>query len=105
VATGEIDLERIWDLPSEEGRKELMKMKGVGVKVADCVLLFAYQKTEVFPIDVWIKRAVEHYYFQGQERSLRELRDFAARFGVYAGFAQEYLYAYAREVEFEKRQK
>ena len=49
-------------LPFEEARRELMKLKGVGPKAADCILLFAFQKYEAFPVDVWIRRIMQQNY-------------------------------------------
>lgn len=75
----------------EELRNELMELPGVGDKVADCVALFGFGQLEAFPIDVWMKRALERLY--GQTGSYGKLRAFAqARFGPCAGYAQEYLY-------------
>jgi N-glycosylase/DNA lyase len=77
---------------SYEGlRAELINLPGVGDKVADCVSLFGFGRLESFPIDVWIERALLRLY--GQKGSYSRLRGFAsARFGSYAGYAQEYLY-------------
>jgi N-glycosylase/DNA lyase len=72
-------------------------MPGIGEKVADCVLLFALGHVTAFPIDVWVRRAVERLYFRDRPRSMRDLRAFArARFGPLAGYAQQHLFAYAR---------
>jgi N-glycosylase/DNA lyase len=49
-------------LPYEQARRELMKLKGVGPKAADCILLFAFQKYEAFPVDVWIRRIMNEHY-------------------------------------------
>jgi N-glycosylase/DNA lyase len=71
-----------------------MRLMGVGPKVADCVLLFGFQKYEVFPVDVWIARIMQHCYGvpekEGYEKISRRGREI---FGPYAGYAQEYLYA------------
>lgn len=97
VSSGEINLEHIEKLDSSEAREELMKIPGVGPKIADCVLLYSYGKTDVFPTDVWIKRVVEVLFF-GREAKLPEIQEFAGtRFGELAGFAQQYLFYYARE--------
>lgn len=96
--------ETIQTLPYEEARKELMKMKGVGPKAADCILLFAFQKYESFPVDVWILRIMREHYLPklpgNAPLTLREydmIRTFArTHFGRFCGYAQEYLYA-ARE--------
>lgn len=97
VAEGEIDLEEIQELPTEEARKILMQIPGVGRKIADCVLLFSMRKFDAFPVDVWIRRVVEHLYFDGAEVPMKKLIEFAEkRFGPLAGFAQQYLYHYTR---------
>jgi len=101
--------ERCWEetihrLPYEQARKELMKLKGVGPKAADCILLFAFQKYEAFPVDVWIRRIMRKHYLPDipgdAPLTIREydtIRSFARHhFGEYCGYAQEYLYA-ARE--------
>jgi N-glycosylase/DNA lyase len=91
-------------LPYEEARRELMNLSGVGPKAADCILLFAFQKYEAFPVDVWIRRIMREHYIRtrGNNPALTNgeydtIRRFARQqFGNYCGFAQEYLYA-ARE--------
>jgi N-glycosylase/DNA lyase len=78
-----------------------MKLHGVGPKAADCILLFAFQKYEAFPVDVWIRRIVQQHYLpsliHGSPLMTREydtIRRFAReQFGEYCGYAQEYLYA------------
>jgi N-glycosylase/DNA lyase len=101
VATREVDLDSLADLPYEQAKQNLRRLPGVGEKVADCVLLFAFSFSEAFPVDVWIKRAVEHVYFDSREVKIREIREFArAHFGRYAGYAQEYIYYYARHCGF-----
>jgi len=78
-------------------REELLKFKGVGPKVADCILLFSGIRFDVFPVDVWVKRVMEELYF-GREASFREIEDFSRNyFGPLAGYAQQYLFYYARE--------
>lgn len=93
--------ETIRQLPYEEARKEMMKLQGVGPKAADCILLFAFQKYEAFPVDVWIRRIVQERYLPdlatGAPLTSREydrIRRFTQKhFGEYCGWAQEYLYA------------
>jgi N-glycosylase/DNA lyase len=88
-------------LPYEEARKELMKLHGVGPKAADCILLFAFQKYEAFPVDVWIRRIMQKHYLPdlatGASLTNREydtIRHFALdHFGEHCGWAQEYLFA------------
>lgn len=98
VYNGEVVLRDIYRMPTIEAKKELMKIKGVGPKIADCILLFAFGKTEVFPTDVWIKRVIEGIYFEGKDMKLEEIQQFAKDyFGDLAGYAQQYLFFYGRE--------
>ncbi|WP_245618584.1 hypothetical protein [Methanogenium cariaci] len=92
--------ERIRKLPFEEARRALQAYPGIGPKVADCVLLFGFQKYESFPVDVWIRMIMHRLYGIGNpEKSLtpaeyERIRRFAQEhFGPYAGYAQEYLFA------------
>lgn len=87
VACGEISLDGIMDMPSALGAYELCKIKGVGPKVAACALLFGFGKYDAFPVDVWIKKAIEKY-FPGEFDP--------SRLGPYAGVAQQYLFYYER---------
>lgn len=97
VAVGDFVLSEPAELPYGEARKLLLALPGVGDKVADCVLLFAYGKSEAFPVDVWVKRAVERWYFGGRVVTERRIREFARqRFGVLAGYAQQHLFYHAR---------
>lgn len=93
-----INLTDLYAFETEQAKEELMKIKGVGPKIADCILLFAYGKTEVFPTDVWIKRVVEGLYFNGEEKNPAYIHAFAKEyFGKLAGYAQQYLFFYGRE--------
>ncbi|MDU4861969.1 MAG: DNA glycosylase [Terrisporobacter othiniensis] len=83
---------------TDECIKELMKFNGVGPKVADCIALFGMQKYDTFPVDVWVKRVMEEFYVE-DNLSLPKIRQFALeKFGDSAGFAQQYLFYYAREL-------
>lgn len=97
VYHGEISEERLLRMSVDEARKSLMSIHGVGEKVANCVLLFGLGFTEVFPVDVWMQRIMESLYFpDGAKRE--EIECFAYdKFGSYAGYAQQYLFAYGRE--------
>jgi N-glycosylase/DNA lyase len=98
IAAGEVDLDSVAGLTYEEARDMLKRLPGVGDKVADCALLFSFSFHEAFPVDVWIKRAVERVYFDSRDLKIREIHEFArSHFGKYAGYAQEYIYYYARE--------
>lgn len=85
VADGKIDLEKIKALTLDEARKELLNIYGVGIKVANCALLFGFGFYDAFPVDVWMKRVME-YYSDG----LPECFD-----GI-GGIAQQYLFHWAR---------
>ena len=98
VSEGKCDLEKLQEMETSKAKEALIGLPGVGEKVADCILLFAYGRMEVFPIDVWIERTLRKLYFKGRRRTLRKMQRFAKRrFGAAAGYAQEYLYAYARK--------
>ena len=98
IASGKVNLDSLANLPYAEAKERLKSLPGVGEKVADCTLLFAFSFYEAFPVDVWIKRAVEKVYFGSREVKVREIHEFAhSHFGPYAGYAQEYIYHYARE--------
>ena len=98
IANGEMDLENLRTLPTSELRRELCRLPGVGEKVANCVLLFAYERLEAFPIDVWIERVLRELYFAKKRKvTSQRLRQFSATyFGPYAGYAQQYLFHHAR---------
>ena len=82
---------------AETCHEELQKFTGVGPKVADCIMLFSMEKHSAFPVDVWVKRAMQHFYL-APELSLKKIREFGIdKFGELSGFAQQYLFYYARE--------
>jgi N-glycosylase/DNA lyase len=107
-----IELERLKTLPYLEAIEMLVEFPGVGLKVADCVLLFSLEKTKAFPVDVWVKRVILNHYANQLPESLvkklstheslsnseyEKLNAFGrSYFGEYAGYAQEYLYHYER---------
>ena len=81
----------------DDAKRELLRIKGVGSKVADCILLFGLGKRSSFPVDVWIKRIIEYYYFDS-EQTVGKIEQFAReRFSSLGGYAQQYLFYYARE--------
>jgi N-glycosylase/DNA lyase len=98
VACGDADLEQWSELSDELLRARLCQLPGVGAKVANCVMLFAYERLRAFPIDVWIERVLKEKYFPRRRViPTEELRTFAARyFGNYGGYAQQYLFHHAR---------
>lgn len=96
IKAGLLDSDVIYNAPIDEARTEISKIKGVGPKVADCILLFGASRTEVFPTDVWMKKVLTSLY--GFETlAPNEINTFAKeKFGKYAGYAQQYLFNYAR---------
>lgn len=89
VASGYIDFSDIEKKDTAEASSKLCEIKGVGPKVASCVLLFSFRKYDCFPIDVWVKRILDKYYPNGTT---------AEYFGKYAGIAQQYLFHYERNL-------
>ncbi|MDI6618701.1 MAG: DNA glycosylase [Clostridiales bacterium] len=97
VNDGDLDLYNLDKIGYSKARDELMELKGVGPKVSDCILLFSMGYYEAFPVDVWIKRVMQFFYLT-QDDSLKKIEIFAQnKFKELAGFAQEYLFYYARE--------
>ncbi len=90
-------LSKLGSMKYERAKEKLMEIDGIGDKVADCILLFGYGKLNAFPIDTWIKRAIEKLYFDGKKQSINRIHEFAEeQWGAYAGYAQQYLYHFAR---------
>lgn len=98
VASREVDLTAIASMGDNEARDALCQLAGVGPKVANCVLLFAYERLTSFPIDVWIERVLRTLYFARKRKvTTQRMQDFAAKyFGPYGGYAQQYLFHHAR---------
>lgn len=92
------DVYKYNSLSTEECRKELMKFNGIGPKVCDCIALFGMQKYDTFPVDVWVKRVMQEFYVE-EDMSLPKIRAYAIdKFKELSGFAQQYLFYYAREL-------
>jgi len=103
VLSGEIEFERLKDMTTVDAKEELQKIPGIGPKVSDCILLFALNRYEVFPTDIWIKRVMEYFYSPDGKYRLSEIQEVAKElFGEFAGFAQQYLFYYARELKIGK---
>jgi N-glycosylase/DNA lyase len=112
ICEEKINLETFKALPYLDARKRLLEFSGVGLKVADCVLLFSLEKMEAFPVDVWVKRVIlNHYANQFPEPAVKKMQSHTSLtngeyekigafartyFGTYAGYAQEYLFHYER---------
>ncbi len=107
VKNKEIDIEKLEQIEDiEQLREELLKLPGVGPKVADCIMLFSMKKHEVFPIDVWVKRVMTELYFSVDEDVVKvnpnnkKILEFAnEKFGKLAGLAQQYLFYWRRELD------
>lgn len=97
IADGKLSLDYVKTLPTPEAKQALMSLTGVGNKVSDCILLFGLNRADAFPVDVWIKRIMEYCYFDG-EQPISAISAFAEnKFGALGGFAQQYLFFWARE--------
>ena len=97
IANTELDLGRLYQMPTESARAELLSLPGVGRKIADCVLLFAYGFQDAFPIDVWVTKALRQLYYPNKRTRAKRLHRFAAtHFGPNAGYAQQYLFHHMR---------
>ncbi|PYK56365.1 MAG: 8-oxoguanine DNA glycosylase [Verrucomicrobia bacterium] len=98
VASGEADLDSWRALSERQLREQLCELPGVGMKVANCVMLFAYERIAAFPIDVWIERVLrESYFVRGRKVTSKAMAEFVANyFGAHGGYAQQYLFHHAR---------
>jgi N-glycosylase/DNA lyase len=92
VNSCEISLDNVAKMSYNDSKRELCKIKGVGNKVADCVLLFGFAKWEAFPRDVWVNRVMEKYYPHGLPECTRG----------FEGIAQQFLFHYERHIDKEK---
>jgi len=96
VAAGEVDLDHVASLPDDGARRELCRLPGVGIKVANCALLFAFERLDAVPIDVWIGRVLRGLR-GGRRGTPAQMERFARRkLGPYAGYVQQYLFHHAR---------
>lgn len=95
IASGEVNIEDLLNMDTLSARKELMKIPGIGAKVADCILLFSMKRMESFPVDTWIKKVMSELYVDSS--NITQINKYASqRFGKYAGIAQQYLFYYKR---------
>ena len=96
LVNGEVDLASLPDMPYEAAAEALLRLYGVGIKVADCALLFSGAHREAFPVDRWVIRVMNALY-PASGNTIEAVRRYAAdRWGALAGLAQEYLFHYAR---------
>ena len=94
VCAGELDLAALAGAPYADAKARLMECRGIGAKIADCIAVFALDKLEAFPVDVWVRRALAEWYFPMQKKPPdRALVEWAqGYFGRYAGYSQQYLF-------------
>ena len=91
------DLLSLKEMSYPEARKRLMSLSGVGRKIADCILLYSLDFLEAFPMDTWIKKGLQKFYFDGRRVGEKTMEEFVSdHFGRYAGYAQLYLYHFWR---------
>jgi len=107
VLDGKIDFDSLKKMDYQTAKKELIKVFGIGNKVADCILLFSLEKLEAFPFDRWMLRILQKYYsnkFQISTKTLTEKtydqlhENVVDHFGAYAGYAQQFLFKMEREL-------
>src|SRR6266404_9123662 len=105
VASGDVDLGKLAALSDIDLRVRLCELPGVGAKVANCVMLFAYERLGAFPIDVWIGRVLKDKYFPRKRKVTgQRLRAFSETyFGKHGGYAQQYLFHHARVASRKRR--
>src|ERR1043166_54891 len=97
IDSGEVWLDKLPGMDYERALEELMKLPGVGEKIAACTLLFSCGHDEAFPIDVWVERSLRRLYFGGEKVTAKKLREFTrSHFGPYAGWAQQHLFFQGR---------
>lgn len=102
ILKGDLDINYLEKLEDTKSiREELLKLDGVGPKVADCILLFGFNRYEVFPIDVWVRRVMNDLYIRNEQESkvskvqIKKLAE--EKYGKLAGLAQQYLFYWKRE--------
>jgi len=103
VADGDISLDELFELDYEDAKKKLMELDGIGEKVADCILLFAFGKMEAFPVDTHVEKVVSTYYgdhdFFKDGITKAKIGTWGRMyFGKYCGYAQQYLF-YQKRLE------
>ena len=112
IIIGTLNIEELSRCKYDEAKEKLLSIYGIGNKLADCILLFSLEKTEAFPIDVWIARSIYSYYrsllnqesfkldFKSTKLSPNKYKLLSKimrqHFGKYAGYAQQYLYYHMR---------
>lgn len=93
----EINFEELRNLPTKELKEKLLTINGIGSKVADCILLFAYGKQDVFPVDTWIEKIFKRYFDQSETDREKMRFKLLETFGNQAGYAQQYMFYFIRK--------
>ena len=101
VASEEADLEKMRALDDADLRDALCELPGVGRKVANCAMLFGFERLAAFPVDTWIERIMKRHYWRGRKKAtpLALEKKLATSFGPHAGYAQQYLFHHARTTQ------
>jgi len=102
IKEGKINLDNLKQEPTNEVRKQLLTLTGVGPKVADCIMLFSTLKRfDVFPVDVWVRRVMNDLYIHNEDETKvnkKQIQEIARdKFGALEGIAQQYLFYWKRE--------
>ena len=90
----ELDLDSFYNMDTKDALDKLMENIGIGPKVASCILLFAYQKYDVFPVDTWVKKVMKKEYNIEGEKNIRAFASIT--YGKYSAVAIQYLFNYGR---------
>ena len=97
-----INLNKLKELPTEILRNELIKLSGIGPKVADCILLFAFHRMNVFPVDTWIEKVYNNFF--GTSFNRAEIRNnLIKKYGNLSGYAQQFLFYYGRSLKIKNK--
>jgi len=111
IASGEIDLDELKKIKYEQAKESLLKLPGIGDKVADCIMLFSLEKLDAFPLDTWMLKILQKYYsdkFCIDKKTISKKRyedvrqDILEHFGRYAGYSQQFLYKMERDLNEKK---
>jgi len=111
IASGEIDFDKLKKADYQKTKELLLKLPGIGNKVADCIMLFSLEKLEAFPLDTWMLKILQKYYsgkFDVDKKNIPKNRyenihqDVLNHFGIYAGYSQQFLYNMERDLNKKK---
>ena len=111
IASGEIDLDKLKKIKYEQAKESLLKLPGIGDKVADCIMLFSLEKLDAFPLDTWMLKILQKYYsdkFCIDKKTISKKRyedmhqNILEHFGRYAGYSQQFLYKMERDLNEKK---